>query len=193
MRKLNLIVDCDDVLSRLVEFWVKFYNIENEDDKTVDDIKGWDIQNYLTKGTEEDLFDILNLGNFFRNVPSMPRAKLILRRLREEGHDITVVSDYTNPSQLADKQYWLKTFMDIEKKDIMFGGKKQIVTGDIMIDDKPENLENFDGIRILFSACHNKLATPENSGYHFRCENWWEVEELLLGKDSNLIEAMLRD
>jgi len=193
MRNLKLIIDCDDVLSRFIESWLKFYNIRHNDNKVLEDIHGWDIENYLTGCTEEELLGILDIPNFFRNVPSIPRAKLILGKLREAGHEITVVSDYSNPAQLVDKQYWLKTFMNVEKKDTMFGGKKEIVRGDIMIDDNPKNLENFDGIRILFSATHNRLATAEADGYHFRCDNWWEIEDLILGKDSNLIEAMLRE
>lgn len=187
----RVIIDLDDTMSQLTKLWVTVYNHKYKDNKGVEDVLGWDIENYLTKCSKEQLYDILNTPNFFRNVQRMPRVTKIVEDLQKVGCDITILSAYPNASTLKDKEYWLKTFMGIDRKDTIFGEKKSLIKGDIMIDDKPSNLEEFDGVRILFDQPHNRWATEEKEGFHFRVKDWWELEELLLGKRSDTIEKML--
>jgi 5'-nucleotidase len=54
-------------------------------------------------------------------------------------------------------------------------GSKDLVHGDVMIDDHVKNLKGFGGKKYLFTAAHNL----EIAGYD-RINNWKEAEELFL-------------
>jgi len=187
----TIVIDLDDTLSDFLETWAFLYNERYKDNKTVDHIKSWNVSKYWNKCTEEELFELLKIPNLYANTMPKRRARLIVNRLRENGDTIKISTAYTDESQIPDKKLWLDTFMGISEEDIEFTKAKKTTTGDIMIDDNPLNLNDFDGIRILFTSPHNKEAVPED-GYHFRCNDWWEVEELLLGKDRVLIDEMIR-
>jgi len=58
---------------------------------------------------------------------------------------------------------------------MIFCGKKDSIKGDIMIDDHPKNLKNFDGEKILFTQPHNSLIVDE--GYK-RVESWKQIVEI---------------
>ncbi|CAN5653452.1 hypothetical protein BH11BAC5_BH11BAC5_33720 [soil metagenome] len=52
--------------------------------------------------------------------------------------------------------------------------------GDYMIDDHLKNLDNFKGVKLLFTATHN---TKINSTGYRRVNDWWEVQRLLTEKN----------
>lgn len=56
-----------------------------------------------------------------------------------------------------------------------FISHKHILKGDVLIDDRSYNLENFDGRSLLFTSPHN----VNENGFE-RVDNWLEVAEKLL-------------
>jgi len=172
-------IDLDDVMSDMLGLWLLFYNDKYEDTVKPSDIKGWEISEYLPKCTATQAMEIIDLANFFRNVPPKPRAKLVIKRLRERGDRVVCCSAYTNARQLADKEYWLKTFMGIERANTIFTTAKELVIADIAIDDNINNLIGFKGVRVLFTAPHNLTVTE---GFDYRVNDWFELETLLMSE-----------
>jgi len=79
---------------------------------------------------------------------------------------------------LTEKINWLtKYFPFLSWRQIVFCGTKDIVYGDIMIDDHFKNLDSFQGQTILFTQPHN-IDKPK--GKHTRVNNWKEIETILL-------------
>lgn len=56
-----------------------------------------------------------------------------------------------------------------------FVGAK-VVSGDVMIDDYPKNLDHFSGERLIFTQPHNELI--ENDTYK-RVNSWKEIMNIL--------------
>lgn len=187
----RIICDMDDCLNRLLVSWTDGISEMYGEYVNPLDITSWEINEFYKDTTEEQIYNVLNTPNFFRNIMPMQRASYVIKSLIENGDDITIVTACTTPNIMIDKQYWLKTFMGIDKYDTCFTRKKQIIKGDIFIDDLHTNFQEFDGVRILFTAPHNKNLTPETGNYHFRCDDWYDVYDLLLGKDKAIIDAML--
>jgi 5'(3')-deoxyribonucleotidase len=94
-------------------------------------------------------------------------------------YQIFIVSSATQfPLSLTEKMKWItKHFPFLNWKQIVLCGTKEIINGDIMIDDHFKNLDNFQGQTILFTQPHN---INKNTDKHIRVNDWKEIEKLLL-------------
>ncbi|HJE88815.1 5' nucleotidase, NT5C type, partial [Rikenella microfusus] len=67
-------------------------------------------------------------------------------------------------------------FPFIDWRQMVFCGRKDVVRGDIMIDDHPKNLRSFPGEKIVFTQPHNAgLALPDC----IRVSAWDEIVRML--------------
>lgn len=65
-------------------------------------------------------------------------------------------------------------------QDVIIASKKQLISGDFLIDDAPHNLGG-GYMGLLFTAQHNKSITDEELAMKnaVRVDNWKEVYELI--------------
>jgi len=81
------------------------------------------------------------------------------------------------PNSLREKYDWLEEhFPFISWEQIVLCGSKRVVSGDVMIDDYPKNLNHFEGERFIFTQPHNELI--ENETYK-RVDSWEEIMNIL--------------
>ena len=74
-------------------------------------------------------------------------------------------------------------FTYLDWKDIIMINDKSLLKGDVIIDDNPDKIKHFDGLRLLRDAPYNQ-NTPEND-YNFRVHNYEEVYFFIKIKDKN--------
>ena len=119
----------------------------------------------------------VNTPGFFRNLPVMKGSREVLRRL-DERYEIIIGSLATEfPDCMTDKQMWIQeNFPFISWKQIVFCGDKNLIKADIMIDDHFKNLDNFEGMTILFTQPHNIKVKKTR---HTRVASWDEIEKIL--------------
>lgn len=172
MRK-KLIVDIDGVLA---DIYGQFRKFELEDFGTQQDLSE------ITGKLEEEAFIngevYMAAKGFFRNASVIEGCIEVLEKLNK-AYDLFIVSAATKfPNSMAEKQEWLlEHFPFITWQQIVFCGTKEIINGDIMIDDHFKNLDKFHGQTILFSQPHN-YNRSENG--HTRVGNWNAIGQLLL-------------
>lgn len=171
--KKRLIVDIDGVLA---DIYGQFRKFELEDFGSNQDLSE------ITGKLEEEAFVngevYMATKGFFRNATVIEGSVEALEKLNKT-YDLFIVSAATKfPDSMAEKQEWLlEHFPFITWQQIVFCGTKEIINGDIMIDDHFKNLDKFYGQTLLFSQPHN-LNRTENG--HNRVENWKEISQLLL-------------
>lgn len=119
----------------------------------------------------------VNSRDFFRTAPLMTDSVEGLKYLNDK-YTVYIVSSATEfPNSLPEKQQWLNEhFPFISWRQMIFCGSKKPITGDIMIDDHPSNLDSFEGRKILFTQPHNVYDTKE--GYT-RVKGWQEIMVIL--------------
>lgn len=117
-------------------------------------------------------------AGFFRTAPLIADSQKVLEQLNQR-YELYIVSSATEfPLSLAEKVAWLaEHFPFISWRRIVLCGSKQIVRGDVMIDDHFGNLDFFEGRTLLFTQPHN-LHAPD--GRHERVHTWNDVARLLL-------------
>ncbi|HEX8548734.1 MAG TPA: 5'(3')-deoxyribonucleotidase [Cytophagaceae bacterium] len=170
--KKRLIVDMDGVIADIYGQFLKF---EFENTKKLRDPSS------LIGKLEHEAFEhhdtYINTVNFFFDAAPIVDSVQVLEKLNSK-YDLYIVSSAMQfPLSLIEKLQWLqKHFSFIHWKKIVFCGSKEIVQGDIMIDDHFKNLDFFAGKTILFSQPHNMNSS---NGRHIRVNNWKEIEEIL--------------
>jgi 5'-nucleotidase len=170
--KKRLIVDIDGVLA---DIYGQFRKFELEDFGHNQDLSK------ITGKLEEEAFVngeiYMATQGFFRHAAVIKGSVEAIEKLNQT-HDLFIVSAATKfPNSMAEKQEWLlEHFPFITWEQIVFCGTKEIIKGDIMIDDHFKNLDKFYGQTILFSQPHN-LNRIENG--HSRVTNWKEIIKLL--------------
>jgi 5'(3')-deoxyribonucleotidase len=79
---------------------------------------------------------------FWKTLPVKPGAKEAIQSLRDAGHDILWVTSPYPPCYgwASERMAWLARNFDVHPHDVCITHRKGCVTGDIFIDDKPENI-----------------------------------------------------
>lgn len=119
--------------------------------------------------------NILWEKGFFLNIPLMPDAQEVVKKLHQK-YELFVVSAATEfPLSMAEKLEWLdKYFPYIGWAHTVFCGHKYMIKADYLIDDHEKNLGSFTGTPLLFNAPHNQHV----EGF-LRMNSWKDVEKYL--------------
>ena len=167
-------VDLDDVLWDLMSTWISRYNDMVDDNLTVEDIKSWDVAQYIKRGTEGILNYIPQQNDFWEDVEPIPDSKEYLQQLIKDGYLIYVVtaSSHTNLKEKMSRFYSLFPF--IEEEHVVIIHRKQMMDLDMLIDDKPGNLKDANYLKVLFDRPHNR-SIDENKISAVRLKTWSEI------------------
>lgn len=144
------------------------------------DIDCWE----FGKKNEEyrDRFNSCMTYEFYRTLPVVAGAQDGVTLLTEI-FDIYVVTAtpnrYSMEGLLRAKEEWLAEHFP-EIKGIISTTHKHLISGDIIVDDNPDNLEKHPGVAVLFSAPWNKTESR-----YTRAHNWPElVFKILRAKET---------
>ena len=174
-----LLVDMDDTIEQLLEAWVRGVNERYDRNVTYDEITSWDVSAAYPGLTREQVYAIPAEPGFWGRVEPIPGAAESMRRLMDAGHDVFIVTA-TPPEQVQEKMHDLlfKYFPFLSWDQVIVTSKKQMIRGDVLIDDGVHNLEGGDYVKILMTAPHNRYYDAEKNGM-IRVHNWQEVREVV--------------
>ena len=195
MNRKKILLDVDEVicfsgiLDAVNEFLGTDYEIDEFTDYHVDEI-----------AIPEDLFDEFNkflaLRNNYENPTILPDAIKTIELLSKH-YDIYICSSCINPLDhlgsagiFKNKFLFLMEYLPfINPENYIFTSSKELIRGDIIIDDRLSNLDSDIETKILFPSYHNKDISSEEldkkgiirAGYEWR-NGWKEVERILIEK-----------
>ena len=154
-------VDVDDVVADLVSEWLRLYNIEHKDNVWIDQIKTWEIFDFVKCG--HAIYDFLKLPTLYDNMQPISDAKWGVDMLRKGGHRVVFITSCVL-GQFDQKWTWLKRngFLDdkLHANDFIAATDKILLNVDLMIDDKPGTVEAFEERGLLFKRpWNNGVAT----------------------------------
>lgn len=174
---MKILVDMDDVLEKLVKAWVECLNEKYSTQVRPEDISEWDIHVFFPQLTEEQVYEIPDTEGFWKRVQPIEGAAEALQSLIADGHEVYIATATMYQSMKDKMEYVLfKYFPFIKWDQVIVTSKKQMIKGDILIDDGPHNLEGGDYYKILFTAAHNRKFDEKSIGA-VRVNNWKEALE----------------
>lgn len=113
---------------------------------------------------------------FFRDLKVIKDSQEIMEELNKKYELYIASAAMQFPNSLKEKSEWLDEFFPfIPWQRRILCGHKYILKGDILIDDRTYNLENFEGRSILFTSPHN----VNTNGFE-RANSWKEIADKLL-------------
>ena len=165
MKKLTILVDLDEVLNNLLEAWVKYLNDRYGMNADMHDKCTWSLKGLYPSLTEEQIDEPLYESGFWKTLDTKPYSVEYLQKMIDDGHDVFVVTATHVYQTLPDKIDWLLlNYPCLTWANIISINKKQLMTGDVLIDDAVHNLEGGSYYKILYDCPHNSKYDAEENG-----------------------------
>ena len=112
--------------------------------------------------------------SFWERLEPIGGASEYLKKLIDDGHQVVLVTS-SHPDTIKYKYSFINRYFPfISFKDIIFTSKKQMVRGDVMIDDAPHNLEGGRYIGLLMDSPHNRNYDATAHGF-IRVDSWEQI------------------
>jgi 5'(3')-deoxyribonucleotidase len=192
----------DDTLCSLMPTWCETFNTRfgYKDGKayTPEMFKEFNMINIVGEEDYEKFNYILFNSNIFEHLPPMNRNTLRIMYHLNLFNDVFLVTHAMNCDSniVYGKTQWVKhnlPFLDINKQ-LIFTGAKHLINADIMIDDGVHNLENFEGIKILFKRPWNEKDEPKFKYHKFRfvVSSWDQILGIMQAIDRIIISEGIR-
>lgn len=179
IKTLTILVDMDDTIEELLDPWLDYLNKKYSLHVTRDDVTSWDICQTFPMLTEEQVFEPLGDEELWKKVKPYPDAVEYLQRLIEDGHIVYIVTaSHYHTIDMKLNHVLFKYFPFIKYDDIIIARRKDMIRGDVLIDDNPFNLLNGVHKGILFDKPHNQWCDTTKSGI-CRAYNWQEIYDII--------------
>ncbi|MET6990318.1 5' nucleotidase, NT5C type [Sediminicola arcticus] len=173
---MTLFVDMDEVFADTYNAHLSRYNTEFNENLTELDCIGKEVWQCVPKVRQRSIHEHARTDGFFTALEPIKDSKEVLKELSLKYNVFVASAAMQFPNSLREKSDWLdKHYPFIHWKNRILCGSKHILFGDILIDDRSYNLENFNGRKILFTSPHN----IHTQGYE-RANNWLEIADKLL-------------
>lgn len=165
------LLDCDGVLGdftgrfaeRLMETWG--FDLRDEDITTFDHstVPNW----------QPRFWDLLKEPGFVAEMKPLPGARAAVETLRGLGEVLCVTSPFDGaPHWMNERVEWLKHHMGFNHKDVIHTHRKDLIRGDILVDDRYEHAWDFPGKGLLFDRPWNQGETK------WRVFSWDDVLQI---------------
>lgn len=152
----RILFDMDDCINGFMSHLVDVYNERTGANVKAKDIKDWDLSKYLG----EYGMSIFREEGFFEDIPEKKSATKTLKKLIEsKNYDVYIITACGSNRELEEKYHWFDKYLPEFNKDRIIKCKeKEIIHGDVLIDDNVSNLRKCAPFMrcILFDMPHNQ-------------------------------------
>ena len=178
---MTILVDMDDTIEQQLASWVRDANASYGTNVAYEDITDWNVAKAFPGLTREQVYAIPMRPGFWLGVEPIPGAPEALKRLMDAGHEVYIVTA-TPFASVPEKieGFLFRYFPFLSWDQVIVTGKKQLIRGDVLIDDGIHNLEGGDYVKLLMTAPHNRDYNAEANGM-IRVNGWDEIERVIEG------------
>ena len=173
-------IDCDNVVCNTTESVLAQHYIDTGEKLTLDDIKTYYIENYVSDDYKDDFHLIFFKKEMWKRVKVIPHCVEVIKRLHDRGDSIYFVTS-TESQNITKKARFLQRtfpFLDI-RKCLITTHCKQMIGVDILIDDYEMNLINGSYFGILMNYPWNANFDDAEYDNIYRVFDWLEVEPMI--------------
>jgi len=173
---MTIFIDMDEVIADTYGAHIEIYNKDYNESLTLEDCWGKEVWKAVPEERLESIKNHAQNIGFFRNLKPIKDSQEVVKKLHNL-HNIYIASAAMQfPNSLFEKNEWLDQYFPfIPWQNRILCGHKHILKGDVLIDDRSYNLENFQGRTLLFTSGHN----VHTNGFE-RVNSWGEIAEKLL-------------
>ena len=165
----------------LVDVQGHIIELRKKNTPTLSDITEWNMCNIFPEGN--GVYHYFNLPYIFSDAKPIEGAIEAYTKLLDAGHEIVLctVVPFDSHNGLHQKITWAKNHLPNFDHNIIATHRKDLVRGDVIIDDKIENIEMWKKMNpnkpaILFPRPWNKAKDWDNT-----VKAWGEIVDYLVG------------
>lgn len=177
-----ILVDIDEVVADLLTTWLECYNVDWHDDLTREDITDWELAKFVKPECGRQIYNYIqdkNIDLYYAVVPVLGALDGI-DLLRILGHRVVFV---TSEDFKGNKFDWLTRYGFTDcRRDYVVSVDKNLIRGDILIDDNCDNVANFRNRGFLFTAPWNtkyklldELSVNQHYNRNTRVYGWKDI------------------
>lgn len=176
---MRVLIDMDGTMTDLLPRWVKMLNDKHGTNVDYKSIKFWDMEKNFPTLSRQEIFEPLGDENFWKRVFPVNGAQISIRSILAASNEVYVVtqSDYRTLKNKMDDLLF-KYFPFLTWENVIVTSNKQLIDGDVLIDDNPANLVGGKYKKILLSASYNEDFDAEANGV-YRAHSWVQVCALI--------------
>ena len=164
MKKLRILVDIDDVLNDLLACWVKLLNKRYGLQADAEDLKIWNVQGIYPSLTVEQVYQPMYENEIWQMLSPRPTSVEYLKKMMDDGHDLLIVTASVYQTIPAKMDWLFAAFPFISWENVIITRRKQLIQGDVLIDDGIHNLEGGAYFKILMDSPNNRAYDAEGNG-----------------------------
>lgn len=162
-KKLTILVDMDDCIEMLSEAWTEYLNQKHGLNVDWKEIKEWDVRKFFPELTSEEIYAPLFDEEMWKTVKPMPGAEETLYRLISQGHRVYIVTSSHYETLTAKcKHVLFRYFPFLTWDNVIVAAHKQMIRGDILIDDGPHNLIGGAYRKVIMTMPHNESINADD-------------------------------
>lgn len=175
---MNILVDVDSTTLNLMPEWLRLYNYDYSDALTPDMITEWDMTKFVNGICGKKIYEYLANPFLYDYVQPIDGAVEGVKYIRSRGHRVIFVSAGVYASGKYDCLVRHGFEPGKYAEDFIVAYDKSIICGDVLIDDKPENVVSFSGrVALLFDQPWNRSFQWEN-----RVLSWDDIFQEFVGR-----------
>lgn len=175
MKKLTVLIDMDDTIECLLDAWIDALNKKYGRNVDPQEVNDWDVLKFYPGLSNNNLYSVFREEDFWDKVVPKGEAVEYVRKIMDDGHDVLIVtSSYYDDIGRKMRKVLFKWFPYIPWRNVIVASRKQMIRGDVLIDDGVHNLVGGAYAKILMEAPHNRAYDAEGNGM-LRVKTWPEA------------------
>lgn len=179
MKTLTILVDMDGTIEKLLDVWLYRLNTKFGTNVTCEDVTDWDVSKAFPTLNRKDVFDVLMDDTIWCEIEPIDDAPTVLEGFIRDGHKVYIVTatPYESiPAKMNDLLFRLFPFLSWE--NVIVASRKQLILGDVLIDDGAHNLIGGPYKKLLYDAPYNRNINDEEHEI-IRVHNWNEIRDVV--------------
>ena len=169
----------DDVLENLSEAWVDYLNLKYGTNVSADNVVDWKISQFFPELSEDQVYRALCDDELWKTVRPLDGASEALQSLMRDGHQVYIVTNSHYRTLIAKMENVLFNYFPFLSWDqVIIASHKQMIRGDVLVDDGIHNLIDGDYIKILMDRPYNRSFDADAAGM-YRVYDWNDILVLL--------------
>ncbi len=149
------------------------------------DLSDWDFLGKLSSHAKRAYLADSAKPGFCYGLEPLPGAVTGVQQLLADGHDLVAVTAplLHCPTWEGERRAWLWKHFGIAAREVIFTSRKDLVHGDVLVDDKPEHVKDWSArwgkTGVLWAQAYNKKHASRDGTSIIRTDDWQHVREYL--------------
>lgn len=175
----RILIDMDNTIGDLLTPWCEMLNERHGTSVLPDDIREWDMRVAFPSLSGNQIYAPLKEPELWDRMRPFPLAQHYVQRLMDEGYCVVILTSANRYSASIKLTHFLfKHFQFLSDRDVIIARQKDLIDGDVIVDDAPHNLKRDRKLKILMSAGHN-AGFDEKSVGAVRATNWEQIYKII--------------